>query len=93
MATPNLHTLTGEEAANIEMGQGGATFFSDTTSRDGTWRMIYHITATVYTTLTCGIAIDGSTFPGSFSFPADSVICGYFTTIKLASGAVLAYKG
>jgi hypothetical protein len=93
MANESLHNLTPIEAANIDYGQNGATFFNDTVSRNGEWRAIYHLAATVYTTLTSGLTVDGSTFPSTVSFPAGTWLYGHFTTIRLASGTAIAYKG
>jgi hypothetical protein len=68
----------------------GSDFFNDTTSRDGKWNKIQVLANTVFTTLTD--ATRGGTAVGAFSFPAGTVFTGQFTTIKLASGTIIAYR-
>lgn len=64
----------------------GGQVIANTTSVDGTWTEIRVLTTCVFTTLTGNIANVGST-----SFPAGTILNGRFTTIRLASGSVVAY--
>lgn len=80
------------EIDRLLLGQYGATFFNDTTARTGVWGAINHLTNVTYTTLTDDIAVDGSTFPGTVTFPAGSWLYGRFTAITLATGTAVAYK-
>jgi len=72
------------------IGHVGSTFISDTASHTGTWRLIIPIENTGFTTLT-DAKLDGNTVVGE-TFPANFLLYGQFTEIKLASGACVAYK-
>jgi hypothetical protein len=74
----------------LNIGFQGATFISDTAVRNGNWRLIIPIENTAFTTLTDS-NLDGNTTAGE-TFPTNFPLYGNFTTITLASGAVMAYK-
>ncbi len=83
------------------LGQLGSTIFNDTTSRSGAWGEIYALSDAAFTTLTVGalssgsaciVASDSGTVANAVgTLKTGTWIRGYFTTIKLASGSVIAY--
>lgn len=78
------------------MGQLGSDFISDTAAHTGSWGIIYCISACTFTTLTSGDRPTGTAVMTgtltSISLAAGMSIHGYFTTIRLASGSVIAYN-
>lgn len=73
-------------------GQRGTTHITDTAIHTGeTWIRISCKENTVFSTLT-DTTRDGNTYSGE-TFPSGFDLYGRFTQIKLASGAVVAYKG
>ena len=78
------------------IGYKGSTLITDTASHAGLWQKIVPLEATAFTTLTDlalnQVASEGGNVVGAQSFPATVVLTGRFTVIKLASGAVMAYK-
>ena len=72
------------------IGQSGATFINDLTVHNNTrgWFAIQILEPAVFDSLVSNW--DGP--PTGFAFSKDHVIYGKFTSIQLASGAVLAYK-
>ncbi len=81
----------------LALGQLGSRFINDTTSFTGQWGVIQCIAACTFTTLTSGKRADGKTdvMLGSLAditLAAGQEIRGLFTTIKLASGSVIAYE-
>ncbi len=86
-----LRNYTVLEAMNVQLGQLGFTFISDTNQVNGHYSAIQCVTTTVIATLT-GTLIDGNPLTG-VSIPAGTVIRGDFSSIALTSGSVIAYKG
>jgi len=80
-----------KEALNVKLGQGGSTLITDTSAHTGTYVAITFLEATTFTALTDANR-DGNTI-GSQTFPVGATIYGTFTSITLASGACIAYKG
>jgi hypothetical protein len=77
---------------NAAAGQSGLTNFNDTTSRTDKWFAIQVINDAVFTTLT-ELGADGTAdYTTGITYSAGLIIYGQFRTIKLASGAVRAYK-
>jgi hypothetical protein len=74
----------------LEIGHQGSTLITNTSLYEGLWRKVVPYEATVFTTLTD--ASRGGGAVGGESFPANFEITGQITAIKLASGAVVAYK-
>ena len=73
------------------LGQNGTTLITNTTSYSGKWFAIQVVSDTVFTTLTDQTMTVNGTIAG-LTFLGGTLIFGSFTTIRLASGAVLAYK-
>ena len=84
------------DSSNAILGTFGTTLFADTTSRTAAsvnteyWCYIIVIADAVFTTLTDarrdGTAIGTNSFPAGLAFPCKA------TTIRLASGKILAIK-
>ncbi len=83
------------------LGQHGSTFIDNTTSNSGEWGIIYALEDTTFTALTSGNGPDGTALmkPGTgianlngLLLFAGQAIFGFFTTIELASGSIVAYK-
>ncbi len=99
----SLQYLTVQEAQNASMGQAGAKFIKDTathTLTSGNFVAIQCIEDTVFSALTPLDEIKGygvGSYNGNSmvaeTIPAGMTIYGRWTTIDLASGAVIAYIG
>ena len=80
----------------MSIGYQGSTLITDTEVHNGEWSKVVPYEATVFTTLTDAsrnqIASEGGNAIAGESFPALMEITGRFSTITLASGAVIAYK-
>lgn len=68
----------------------GATFVSDTTTRNGRWGAIHFTTNTIVDTIVAQ-NYDGNTLSGQ-SFDGTTTLYGVFTSIKLQNGHCVAYK-
>lgn len=75
---------------SARFGRIGTEIITDTAVHTGPYAGFTVTAAAVFTTLT-GPAHTGSF--GAATIAAGTTIYGWFTTITLASGAVLAYKG
>jgi hypothetical protein len=74
-------------------GAGGSVI-ADTTLTAGQWREIVVVTPTQFHTLTGNVIGAGNATIGSaVTFPANHVIRGTFSAIKLHGGSVVAYAG
>jgi hypothetical protein len=71
--------------------QEGSTLFDDTDERSGNWGAILILEAAVFEVLTDATR-DGTTAITGITFTEGTILQGNFTTIKLTSGSVLAYK-
>jgi hypothetical protein len=74
----------------LEIGHQGSTLIKNTSLYEGSWRKVVPYETTVFDTLTDASREGGAI--GAESFPANFEITGQITAIKLASGAVVAYK-
>jgi hypothetical protein len=68
----------------------GATFISDTSTRNGRWGAI-HFTSNTQVDTIITQNYDGNTISGQ-SFSAATTLYGVFTSIKLQNGHCIAYK-
>ena len=76
-------------AAAQAAGEFGGDYYGDTAAHTGqTWSSVQVLSAAVFTTLTGTL---NNSIAG-VSFPAGTIIYGRFTTITLASGAVVEYR-
>lgn len=96
----SLHNYTVVEAQNINLGQGGAKFISDTSEHTGSFVAIAMIEDTVFNTLTpsdttygYGVGSYNGNSMASETIPQGMTIFGKWTTIDLTSGACIAYTG
>ena len=82
---------------SLALGQLGSIFIDDTASHSGDWGVIYCVAACTFTTLTSGKLANGTdvcmigTLTG-IALSAGMHIAGRFSTIKLATGKVIAYN-
>jgi len=88
--------LQAADLKHTELGQKGAVLLTSTEAITGNFRKIQALTATVFTTLTSNITLNGvsSLATGSdFSTLAAGIsICGKFTAVTLTSGIAILYK-
>lgn len=74
-------------------GAGGSVI-ADTTLTSGQWREIVIVTPAQFHTLTGNVLGAGNTTIGSaVTFPANHVLRGTFSSVKLHGGSVVAYAG
>jgi hypothetical protein len=77
---------------NVKIASYGGTFISDTTTTNGDYQAIQVVTAAKFHTLTGNVAGLANTTEGSaIAVPANAIINGTFSAIKLHSGSVIAY--
>jgi hypothetical protein len=93
-----LNFMLGSKAPiSLTLGQLGSALIADTTTHTGPYGAIQALATTVVDTLVSGKLADGTTacMTGTltgFTIPVGAVIYGIFTSIKLTSGVVIAYK-
>lgn len=78
----------------LDYGRHGSDLIVDTTTVAGAWNVIAILEATVFSVLSVVQSTDLTITSGGLAaatFPAGLEIRGNFTSIRLASGAVLAY--
>lgn len=73
------------------LGESGYDLIKDTSNHEGTWHAIAVIEAAIFTTLTDTTSSLSGTLI-SITFPAGMIISGYFTSITMSSGAIVAYN-
>jgi len=86
-----LNRLSVQEATNARLGQGGMVWIDDTNEHVGPFVAMYVHAEAVIDTSECDIGIDDA--PATITLAAKETIYGYFPSIELDSGTVLAYKG
>ena len=86
----SLQNLSVQEAQNAKLGQGGTIFIDDTAEHTGPYIGFIAITNAVLDVSECTSNI---TDEADFTIEKGWTIYGNFTSITLASGTVLAYKG
>ncbi len=70
----------------------GNTVIASTTAQDGRWYMFYFLSDTVFASLTDASGDGWDVSIGGVTFKATEIFFGDFTHVKLASGAMVAYK-
>ena len=79
--------------ARITNSQSGAQYIGDTALYNGEWAAIQAVTDTKFHTLTGNVSGLANTLLGSaITVPAGLTIFGFFTTLQLHSGSVIAYN-
>jgi len=86
-----LHGFTVQEAENAGLGQAGFDYISDTATHTGEWYAIKVVdgAAAVFAVLNTALG-DGA---AGLTIQEGDIVYGPFTSIKLTSGKVLAYRG
>jgi hypothetical protein len=75
----------------VALGQYGGSIIDDTSTHVGKWHSISMITDTVFSAWEPSFDIYGTL--AGITFPAGFILFGNFTSITLASGKIVAYKG
>jgi hypothetical protein len=91
--------MLGKQAPqSLALGQLGSLFIDDTDSHTGQWGILYCVASCTFTTLTSGnlpsvppAKCMVGTLEG-IALSAGMHIAGFFTTVKLATGKVIAYN-
>ena len=86
-----LHRLSVQEAQNAKLGQAGMIWIDDTDEHIGPFCAIYIHAEAVIDTSECTTNIEDE--PATITLAAKETIYGYFPSIELDSGTVLAYYG
>tara|TARA_X000001382_G_C3137469_1_gene168402 strand:+ start:39 stop:311 length:273 start_codon:yes stop_codon:yes gene_type:complete len=90
MAKKGLHRLTVQEANNAKLGQAGSVFIDDTAVHTGPFVAFIAITEAVLDVSDCTTNIDDA---ADFTIPIGTTIYGFFESLSIGSGSILAYKG
>ena len=88
-----LQKFTVQEAQNAQLGQAGAVIIDGVAEISGPFVAITGLEDSVVDTSECDVTWLSGTIPGTFKIPAAGTIYGYFASIELDSGSVIAYYG
>ena len=88
-----IHNYTVAEAQNLQLGQNGAVIIDGTDEITGPFIAITALEASVVDTSECDVTWLSGTIPATFKIPVSTTIYGYFASIELDSGSVIAYYG
>ena len=88
----SLNKYTVQESQNAQLGQAGAVIIDGTAEISGPFIAIMGLEDSVVDTSECDVTWLSGTVPATFKIPAAGTIYGYFASIELDSGKVLAYK-
>ena len=89
----SLSNYTVAEAQNASLGQAGAIIIDGTAEITGPFVAITALENAVVDTSECDVSWLSGTVPATFKIPAGGTIYGYFASIELDSGSVIAYYG
>ena len=89
----SLSNYTVAEAQNAKLGQDGAVIIDGTDEISGPFIAVMGLEASVVDTSECDVSWLSGTVPATFKIPAGGTIYGYFASIELDSGSVIAYYG
>ena len=89
----SLHNFTVVEAQNLALGQNGAVIIDGTDEITGPFIAITALENAVVDTSECDVTWLSGTIPGTFKIGLGATIYGYFASIELDSGSVIAYYG
>ena len=89
----SLQKFTVQESQNAQLGQAGAVIIDGTDAIAGPFIAITALAAAVVDTSECDVTWLSGTIPATFAIPVGTTIYGYFASIELDSGAVIAYYG
>ena len=88
-----LSRLTVQEAQNAKLGQAGAVIIDGTDEISGPFAAVTALEDSVVDTSECDVTWLSGTIPATFKIPSGATIYGYFGSIELDSGSVIAYYG
>ena len=88
----SIHKFSVAEAQNLALGQNGAVIIDGTDEITGPFVAIAGLEASVVDTSECTTNLSG-TIPATFKIPEGLTIYGWFDSIELDSGSVIAYYG
>ena len=88
----SIHKFSVAEAQNLALGQNGAVIIDGTDEITGPFIAITGLEASVVDTSECTTNLSG-TVPATFKIPEATTIYGWFDSIELDSGSVIAYYG
>jgi len=89
----SLSNYSVAEAQNLQLGQAGAIIIDGTAEIAGPFVAVMGLEASVVDTSECDVSWLSGTVPATFKIPAGGTIYGYFASIELDSGSVIAYYG
>ena len=87
----SLQKYTVQEAQNVQLGQSGAVIIDSTDEVTGPFVAIMGLEEAIVDTSECDVTWLSGTIPATFKIPAAGTIYGYFASIELDSGSVIAY--
>ena len=88
-----LSNYTVAEAQNAKLGQAGAIIIDGTTEITGPFVAVTALENAVVDTSECDVSWLSGTVPATFKFGLGATIYGYYASIELDSGSVIAYYG
>ena len=88
-----LNKLTVQESQNAKLGQAGAVIIDGTDEITGPFIAVMALEDSVVDTSECDVTWLSGTIPATFKIPAGGTIYGFFQSIELDSGSVIAYYG
>ena len=88
-----LNNYTVAEAQNARLGQAGAIIIDGTAEIAGPFVAITALENAVVDTSECDVSWLSGTVPATFKIGLGATIYGYFASIELDSGSVIAYYG
>ena len=89
----SLQKFSVQEAQNAKLGQAGAVIIDGTDEISGPFVAVMGLEDSVVDTSECDVTWLSGTIPATFKIPAGGTIYGYFASIELDSGSVIAYYG
>ena len=88
----SIHKFSVAEAQYLALGQNGAVILDGSDEITGPFIAITGLEASVVDTSECTTNLSG-TVPATFKIPEATTIYGWFDSIELDSGSVIAYYG
>jgi hypothetical protein len=88
-----LQKYSVQEATNAQLGQAGAVIIDGTDEISGPFVAITALEDSVVDTSECDVTWLSGTIPATFKINSSVTIYGYFQSIELDSGSVIAYYG
>ena len=88
-----LSNYTVSEAQTAQLGQAGAVIIDGTDEITGPFVAVTALENSVVDTSECDVSWLSGTVPATFKIGLGATIYGYFASIELDSGSVIAYYG